>query len=296
MNEKHAPIPNIAAIHDLAAWGRCSLSVVIPVLSAMGFQVTPLPTALLSTHTGDFDGFSFLDLTDQMQPMADHWKTLGIPFCAIYSGFLGSERQIRIVSDFIDEHRNTDTVVLVDPVLGDDGVFYKTCTDELCEGMRRLAAKADVLCPNLTEAHLLLGLPYRSPASLAPSERDAYYRMLLDGLHALGPKTVLITGYEETEPTPKIGVIVSDGVDARVFLRDKVEKSYPGTGELFASVFLGAVLGGHGIMQSADFAVGYVTSVITDSAKEDYPTREGVLLERNLAPLCGLAKNLQSLH
>ena len=113
--------PRVAAIHDMSGFGRCSLTVAIPVLSAMGLQCCPLPTAFLSTHTGGFEGFSFLDMTDEMPRAAEHWKTLDLGFQCIYSGFLGSERQIQIVSDFIRDFREEDTVVVVDPVMGDHG-------------------------------------------------------------------------------------------------------------------------------------------------------------------------------
>lgn len=278
----HAPIPNVAAIHDLAAWGRCSLSVVMPTLSAMGYQVTPLPTALLSTHTGDFFGFSFLDLTEEMDRMAAHWEKEQIPFRAIYSGFLGSVRQIDSVLHFIDTFRRDDTVILIDPVLGDDGIFYQTCTEELCRGMRRLAAKADILCPNLTEAHLLSGIPYRDVSAMTPAERDAYFDLLFSRLHALGSPKVVITGYEEGEGEPKIGVILSDRGMRASFVTEKIAKSYPGTGELFASLLLGKLLDGKSLEDAAAFAAVTVADIIRDSAKEDYPTREGVLLERNL--------------
>ena len=151
--------PRVAAIHDMSGFGRCSLTVAIPVLSAMGLQCCPLPTAFLSTHTGGFEGFSFLDMTDEMPKVAAHWKTLDLDFQCIYSGFLGSERQIRIVSEFIREFRKPDTVVVVDPVMGDHGQVYQTYTPAMCEGMVHLAEQVDVIVPNLTEAALLLGIP-----------------------------------------------------------------------------------------------------------------------------------------
>ncbi len=152
--------PRVAAIHDLSGFGRCSLTVAIPILSAMGLQCCPLPTAFLSTHTGGFEGFTFLDMTEEMPRVAAHWKSLDLRFQAIYSGFLGSVRQIDIVENFIREFRREDTVVVVDPVMGDHGEVYQTYTSAMCAGMARLAELADVITPNLTEAALLLGLPY----------------------------------------------------------------------------------------------------------------------------------------
>ena len=137
--------PRVAAIHDMSGFGRCSLTVAIPILSAMGVQCCPLPTAFLSTHTGGFEGFTFLDMTDEMSKVADHWASLGLTFQAVYSGFLGSERQIGVVENFICRFRGPDTVVVVDPVMGDYGRVYPTYTAAMCSGMARLAELADVL-------------------------------------------------------------------------------------------------------------------------------------------------------
>ena len=152
--------PRVAAIHDMSGFGRCSLTVAIPVLSAMGVQCCPLPTAFLSTHTGGFTGFTFLDMTEEMPKIAAHWQSLNLRFDAIYSGFLASERQIGIVSDFVRTFRRPDTLVVIDPVMGDDGKAYQTYTPALCSGMARLAELADVITPNLTEAAFLLGRSY----------------------------------------------------------------------------------------------------------------------------------------
>ena len=152
--------PRIAAIHDLSGFGRCSLTVALPILSAMGAQCCPLPTAFLSTHTGGFQDFTFLDMTDEMTRAAAHWKSLDLRFDAIYSGFLGSARQIGVVEEFFYDFRQPNTLTVVDPVMGDHGMVYKTYTTEMCDGMARLALLADVITPNLTEAALLLKLPF----------------------------------------------------------------------------------------------------------------------------------------
>ena len=149
----------IAAIHDMSCFGRCALTVIIPLLSAMGHQVVPIPTALLSTHTGGFEDPYFMDLSDQMLKIVEHFEQLGVKFDAIYSGFLGSARQIHIVEDIIDRFGGNGPV-LVDPVMGDDGKLYSTYTDELVRGMTQLCRKADIITPNLTEACFMLGKPY----------------------------------------------------------------------------------------------------------------------------------------
>ena len=181
--------PRVAAIHDMSGFGRCSLTVAIPILSAMGVQCCPLPTAFLSTHTGGFEGFTFLDMTDEMPKVADHWASLGLSFQAIYSGFLGSERQIGIVADFIRRFRRPDTVVVIDPVMGDHGRVYQTYTPAMCAGTARLAELADVITPNLTEAALLLDRSYD-----ALPEDEAGLLEITQELSQGGRRSVVLTG------------------------------------------------------------------------------------------------------
>lgn len=154
-------IRRVAAVHDLSGFGRVSLTTVIPVLSTMGFEVCPLPTAILSNHT-QYPHFSFLDLTDELPKIIAEWRRLALEFSAIYTGYLGSPRQIRIIADFIEEFRREETLVVVDPVLGDNGRLYNKITDEMVSEMRVLARKADVLTPNLTEVFALLGRAYQA--------------------------------------------------------------------------------------------------------------------------------------
>ena len=177
----------IAAVHDLSGVGRVSLMVVIPILSTMGFDVCPLPTAILSNHT-QYPEYSFLDLTDEMPKMIAGWKKLEIEFDAIYTGYLGSPRQIQIVSGFIDDFRREDTLIVVDPVLGDNGRLYAGMTKEMVIEMRVLARRADVLTPNLTELFALLDRPYQHECS------DELLKEALKALSAQGPDTVIITG------------------------------------------------------------------------------------------------------
>ena len=159
--------PRVAAIHDLSGFGRCSLTIVMPVLSAMGIQCCPLPTAYLSTHTGGFTGNTFLDMTGELEKAMEHWERLDLTFEAVYTGFMGNEKQMALAADFIRAVRSPGMVAVVDPVMGDHGKRYRTYTPEMCQAMKTLAGAADVLVPNLTEAALLLDVPY---GSLAPTE------------------------------------------------------------------------------------------------------------------------------
>ena len=271
--------PRVAAIHDMSGFGRCSLTVAIPVLSAMGVQCCPLPTAFLSTHTGGFQGFTFLDMTEEMPRVAQHWKSLGLTFSAIYSGFLGSERQIGIVADFIREFRTPGTVVVVDPVMGDDGQAYQTYTPAMCGGMARLAELADVITPNLTEAAFLLGRDYRE----LPAD-EAGLRRVAEELSLGGKRSVALTG--ASLAPGKTGAMCFDARTSRTeaVQTDFIAHPLHGTGDVFASVLTGALVKGVPLVEAAGQAVGFIHACAVRTVEQDLPLREGVDFE----PLLGL--------
>ena len=271
--------PRVAAIHDMSGFGRCSLTVAIPVLSAMGLQCCPLPTAFLSTHTGGFEGFSFLDMTDEMPRAAAHWKTLDMDFKCIYSGFLGSEQQIQIVSEFIRDFRKQDTVVVVDPVMGDHGKVYQTYTPEMCEGMVHLAEQADVIVPNLTEAALLLGIPYEQLPAGENGCREIVERLSLEGR-----RSVVLTG---ASAAPELtGAMCFDAKSGRTesIQVQRVPREFYGTGDVFASVLAGALVRGAALPEATRQAVEFVRVCAVRTAEQELPIREGVDFE----PLLGL--------
>lgn len=273
------PTPRVAAIHDMSGYGRCSLTVAIPILSAMGLQCCPLPTAFLSTHTGGFEGFTFLDMTGEMPRVAAHWKSLGLNFQAVYSGFLGSERQIGIVEDFIREFRGKDTVVVVDPVMGDHGQVYRTYTPAMCDGTARLAEQADVITPNLTEAALLLGVPCRElPAG------EAGCREIVERLSLGGRRSVVLTGASAGESLT--GAMCYDAKTGRTeaVQTRRVPREFHGTGDVFASVLTGALVKGCALPEAARQAVEFIRACAERTAAQDLPMREGVDFE----PLLGL--------
>ena len=179
----------IAAIHDISGFGKCSLTVVLPILSAAGIETSVMPTAVLSTHTGGLGKCTYRDLTEDMRDYAAHWKSLNLSFDALYTGFLGSAEQIGIVSDIVDDFRTSDTLVMVDPVLADNGKLYATCTPEMAHGMKTLCKKADLIVPNLTEAAFLLGEEFYD----GPYDR-AYIEGVLHRLSDMGPRLVVLTG------------------------------------------------------------------------------------------------------
>ena len=268
------PTPRVAAIHDLSGFGRCSLTVALPVLSVMGLQCCPVPTAWLSTHTGGFEGFTFLDLTDELPRTARHWQSLELEFQAVYSGFLGSERQIAYVSDFIQTFRRSGTLVVVDPVMGDHGEVYKTYTPAMCAGMARLAEQADVITPNLTEAALLLGVPYSElPAG------EAGLREIVSVLSLDGRRSVVLTGAAlSPDSTGAMYFDAQTGTagHARVPL---VSRDFCGTGDLFASVLTGALVKEQPLPKAVRQAAEFVHACCVRTAAQNLPGREGVDLE-----------------
>ena len=271
--------PRVAAIHDMSGFGRCSLTVAIPILSAMGIQCCPLPTAFLSTHTGGFEGFTFLDMTDELPKVAAHWKSLGLEFQAVYSGFLGSERQIAIVEDFLREFRGADTAAVIDPVMGDHGEVYQTYTPAMCAGMARLAELADVITPNLTEAALLLGVPYDALPAGEAGCREVVERLSLDGR-----RSVVLTGASTApELTGAMCFDVKTGRTEAVQTR-RVPQEFHGTGDVFASVLTGALVQGASLPDAVRQAVDFVRACAERTAKAGIPMREGVEFE----PLLGL--------
>lgn len=261
----------VAAIHGLAGFGRSSLAAVIPTLSAMEVQVCAIPTAVLSTHTG-FSDVEFRDLTDYIGPCVEHYKKLDIAFEAIYSGFLSNPAQADDVCAFIAAYPGA--LAVVDPVMGDHGKPYRTCSPELQKSMARLVGSAAVITPNLTEAYILLGKPH----SHEPLSRQNLKSMLVQ-LSELGPNYVVITGVEMAS-----GGCANVGYD-----RDQnkfwcveyeyVPVAYPGTGDIFASVLTGALIGGDSFPMAIDRATGFIELAIKTTFSYASDTRYGVMLE-----------------
>ncbi|MDR1172918.1 MAG: pyridoxamine kinase [Bacteroidales bacterium] len=276
----HNPVKKVAAIHDLSGCGRVSLTVAIPILSAMGIQVCPLPTAVLSSHT-QYPGFTFLDLTDQMPLFVDHWKQLDLKFDAIYSGFLGSSRQTAIVASLIDEFAGDGQLVVVDPVLGDNGKLYTSLDGEMIAQMRVLIRKAVVITPNLTELFMLIDKPYREQAPL--DELKEYLVMLADH----GPEIVIVTSVPEDRTAKTTSVVAYEKRSKRFW---KVSclyfpAHYPGTGDTFTSVITGSLMQGDSLPIALDRAVQFILMGIRATFGYEYDNRDGILLERILPTL-----------
>ncbi len=279
MNNKTS-LKRVAAIHDLSGFGKCSLTVALPILSAAGIETSALPTAILSTHTGGISGYTYLDTTGEMRPFMKHWKSLDISFDAIYSGFLGSFEQLDIVSDFFDEFRTENNLILVDPVMADNGELYKIFTPEFALGMKKLCEKADIIVPNITEATLLLGEQYQpGPYS------KAYIEDLLLKLADLGPDKVVLTGVFFNDD--ELGAATYDKTTGKTDYAfvSKIPGYYHGTGDVFASTLLAGLLNGFSLSESAGIAVRYTANSIkrTYNAQADY--RFGVDFEHGFPEL-----------
>ena len=276
----HNPVQKVAAVHDLSGCGRVSLTVAIPILSAMGIQVCPLPTAVLSSHT-QYPEFSFLDLTDQMPLFINHWKQLGLQFDAIYSGYLGSPEQTAIVAGLIDDFTGDGQLVVVDPVLGDNGRLYASLNDEMIAQMRVLIRKAVVVTPNLTELFMLLEKPYKEMVPL--DELKEYLVMLADR----GPEIVIVTSVPEDQSAKTTSVVAYDKRSKHFW---KVSclyfpAHYPGTGDTFTSVITGSLLQGDSLPIALDRAVQFILMGIRATFGYEYDNRDGILLERILPTL-----------
>jgi len=270
------PVPRIAAIHDLSGFGRSSLTVVIPILSTMGVQVVPLPTAILSTHTSEFKDYHYHDLTNELPKIIHHWKTLDIKFDAVYSGFLGSPEQVAIVSDFISSFHHENQLIVVDPVLGDDGTPYGPIGPDMIRRMGELITHADIITPNITEAAFLLQQDY--PETLSREKIKDWIKRLSDK----GPSTVIVTSVPASEKTTS--VVAYNRKDGRFWevQCSYVPAYYPGTGDIFTSVITGSLLQGDNLPLALDRAVQFVSMSIRASFGHNIPNREGVLLERVL--------------
>lgn len=267
--------PRVAAIHDLSGFGRCSLSIVMPTLSAMGVQCCPLPTAYLSTHTGGFTGNTFLDLTNQMESVTRHWKNEGVYFDAVYTGFMGSREQMALTADFIRTFKTANNRIVIDPVMGDHGKPYRTYTAEMCAAMGELAALADIITPNRTEAAILLGVPYED----IRLDSEESCRKWAQALSLNGKRSVVLTGVSLAEDT--VGAVCYDRETGETSFAQaaRVRESFHGTGDLFASVLTGALCRGQSLRKAAQTAADFVYLSVARTAAQRFVEREGVDFE-----------------
>lgn len=251
----------ILTIQDISCVGQCSLTVALPILSACGLETCILPSAVLSTHTGGFTGYTFRDLTDDMPGICDHWVKEGIRFSAIYTGYLGSTKQIGIVADIMAATADEGCIKVVDPAMADNGNLYPGFDSAFVETMKSLCAKADFVVPNITEAAFLTGMEYKEKYD------RSYIDALLAGLTAIGCKNIILTGVSYQEG--KTGIVIMEGGKYAYYEHEKLPNSCHGTGDIYASAFVGALMRGKSAYDAAAIAANYTMDCIKATAQQD---------------------------
>ncbi len=248
-------LARVAAVHDVSGYGKCALTVAMPILSAAGVEVCPLPTALLSSNTL-FDNFTFLDFTPHMDAYVDHWQQLGLKFDCVYSGFLGSVKQIGIVSRLIRDFESG--IAVIDPVMGDNGVVIKTYTPEMCREMANLVGISDLTTPNVTEASILTGRKYTGETL-----DSATSQQICREIAALGAKSVVLTGVQRGEKLYNCGLSQQTGYfESEIKL---LPYHMHGTGDVFTSVLVGGLMRGYDLLQSVESAASFVYDAMEES-------------------------------
>lgn len=268
----------IALVNDVTGFGRCSIAVELPLISALKVQACPFPTAVLSVHTG-FPSHYIDDCTDRMRPYMENWKENGLVFDGICTGFIGSAKQIGIVIDFIKMFRTRDTKIMVDPVMGDYGKLYASYTEEMCREMRRLLQYADLVTPNLTEACELLGIPY--PEGGKASEESLW--QMAESLSRRGPSQVVITGLAEGETIRNF--IYEKGKEPQILQVKKIGGDRSGTGDAFAAITAAALIRGETLPGAVKKAADFISKSLAYTVALDLPWNWGLAFEEHLTEL-----------
>ncbi len=268
----------ILTIQDISCFGKCSITIALPVLSAMGIETVILPTAVLSTHTM-FKNFVVKDLSDQLIPITNHWKSEGIRFDAIYTGYLGSAEEIEIAERIFEEFKTDDTLIFIDPVMADNGKLYPAFDMEYARQNARLCAKADIIVPNITEACFMTDTEYKEEYD------EAYILTLLDRLARLGSRKVVLTGVSLSEGKTGIYGLDTETGKTFVYQNDRVNASYHGTGDLFSSVSLGGIVRGLPLLDSFRIAADYTARTIQVTQENPENPWYGVDFETTLPEL-----------
>lgn len=253
--------PKVLTIQDISCVGQCSLTVALPIISACGIETCVLPSAVLSTHTAGFSGYTFRDLTEDIPGICDHWVKEGISFDAIYTGYLGSTQQVAMVEDIFARVSGESCFHIVDPAMADNGKLYPAFDSEFVEAMKGLCKKADYLIPNITEACFLTGIPYQETYD------RAYIDKLLAALSALGCKNIILTGISYTPDTT--GVVVYENGTYQYYEHPLRGNSCHGTGDVYASAFVGALVRGKTAFEAASIAADYTLACIDATAEEE---------------------------
>ena len=275
----------IVSIQDISCFGKCSLTVALPITSAMGIETCVIPTAVLSTHTGGFTGYTYRDLTSDIADIARHWKSIDLEFDAVCTGYLGSFEQIRLVSDFFDDFKTDKNMLIVDPVMGDKGKFYAGFTSEFAAEMKKLCRKADVILPNLTEASLLLGEEY-----IDGGYDEEYIKGLLIRLSRIGSKIVVLTGVSFDDNSQGVMSYNSETNEFFSYFSDNIPGYYHSTGDVFSSTLAGALVKGFDMGKSVKIAVDFTVDCIRHTIGYEKEHWYGVKFEECLPDLIEMIK------
>ena len=276
INMSHNNQKKIAVVNDISGFGRCSVAVSLPIISAMKIQCCPVPTSIFSNHSG-FKEFFFDDYTDRMQQYIDNWKKLDLQFSGIATGFLGSAEQIEIVSRFLKDFKKDNTTVIIDPVMGDYGKPYATYTKEMCLEMKKLVSYADILTPNLTEACILTDTEYSEDIDSKELENIVYM------LSEKGPDKVVITGLQRGDMVTNL--VFEKGKEIDEISTKKIGKERSGTGDIFASIIAADAVNGVEFSRSVSKATEFISKCIEKSIEMDIPYTDGVCFEEFLTEL-----------
>ncbi|MGI6002556.1 MAG: pyridoxamine kinase [Lachnospiraceae bacterium] len=273
----------ILTVQDISCLGKCSTTVALPLISAMGVETVILPTAVLSTHTM-FKGFTCKDLSDQIEPITAHWKKENVHFDAIYTGYLGTIAQIGQMEKLFDDFKSKDTLIFIDPVMADNGKLYPAFNMDYVKKNAELCGKADIIVPNITEASLMTGMPYKEHYD------EQYIKDLLDGLTKLGAKIAVLTGVSLSEG--KTGVYGYDTEKKEYFKyqNDRVDASYHGTGDIFSSVCVGAIMNGLSWQQAMKIAADYTAQTIKVTVENPEKPWYGVDFETTIPILTDIIR------
>ena len=266
----------IALINDYSGFGRCSVAAALPIISVLKVQCCPIPTSIFSNHTG-FKSFFMEDFTDNMQAYIDEWKKLSLEFSGICTGFLGSARQIDIVHNFIRDFKTKDTIVIIDPVMGDYGKIYKTYTDDMCRRMKELIKYADILTPNLTEACILTDTPYKD------KWKTAEVVEIIEKLSAMGPEKVVITGIAQKSFV--CNLCYKKGLEPIMLKTHRIGTERSGTGDVFSAIIAADAVNGVPFRDSVKKASNFIKLCIERSIELGIPVTDGVAFEEVLYKL-----------
>ncbi len=272
------PQKRVAAIHDISGFGKCSLTVALPIISAAKIETAVIPTAVLSTHTGGFEGYTFRDLTEDILPIARHWKSENLKFDGIYTGYLGSKKQVGLVKETIKLLKDEDTLIVVDPVMGDHGKLYAGFDADFPAEMLTLCEQAHIIVPNVTEAAFMLGENYVAP----PYTRE-YVSEVLTRLNAKTKTDIVLTGISFKEG--ELGAAVYKNGEIYYYMTQKENAIFHGTGDVFASALTAALLSGKTVFDAAKIAVDFTVLCIKKTFEENGDRRYGVNFEGCLMDL-----------